>query len=247
MSSALTVMAWREILARTMQGFQCNENVSPEWLVNPATKRKLKVDQLYPEVGLAVRFVGLTAKGQPRQSDWEELEEQQRDQTRAELCRQNGFELFLLDVDHPHPSEQLLQLRAILSRLSRLLAQSKRPDRDKAMLMPRLAEARARLDQISGRVRSVDDLALYAELWRDRETAVAAAVRSPVVSGAPPQGRPYRFRPGQAVRHGAFGPGTVVSVNGNDDDPQITVQFADGRQRIFLASLVVGKLMPDRP
>lgn len=239
-------MAWREILARTMQGFQCQEDVSPAWLVNPATKRRLKLDQLYPEVGLAVRFVGLTAKGQPRQSDWEELEEQQRDQTRAELCRQNGVELFLVDLAHPHPHEQLLQLRTILSRLSRLLAQSKRPDQDKAALMPRLAEARARLDQVSGRVRSVDDLALYAELWRDREAAVAVAERRPVAFGASPQGQPYRFQPGQAVRHAAFGPGTVLSVNDNSDDPQITVQFADARQRTFLASLVAGKLAPDR-
>lgn len=234
-------MAWREILARVMAGFRCQENVSPVWLVNPATKRRLKLDLLYPDVGLAVRFVGLTAKGQPRQSDWEELEEQQRDQTRAELCRLNGVELFLVDVDHAHPQEQLLQLRTVLSRLSRLLAQSRRPDADKAALMPRLAEARVRLDQVTRRVRSADDLALYAELWRDRETAVAAAARAPAASQPRPKGRPRVYRPGQAVQHAVFGPGTVTSVEGGDD-PQITVQFADGRTRTFLASLVGDKL-----
>lgn len=232
-------MAWREILARTMEGFQCQENISPNWLVNPATKRRLKLDQLYPQVGLAVRFVGVTAKGQPRQSDWEEIEEQQRDQTRAELCRANGVELFLLDVEHAHPQEQLLQLRTILSRLSRLLAQGQRPDKEKAALMPRLAEARSRLDQVTRRVHSADDLALYAELWRDRETAVAAAARAPVAPR--PKGKPRSYQPGQPVRHATFGPGTVLSVNGGDD-PQVTVQFADGRERTFLASLVADKL-----
>jgi hypothetical protein len=235
-------MAWREILARTMEGFQRQENVSPDWLVNPATRRRLKLDQLYPEVGLAVRFVGVTAKGQPRQSDWEELEEQQRDQTRAELCRVNGIELFLLDVNHAHPPEQLLQLRTILSRLSRLLAQSGRAQKDKAMLMPRLAEARSRLDQVTRRVRSADDLALYAELWRDRETAVAATAREPVTPRAKPKGKPRVYQPGQAVEHAIFGPGIVLSVNGSDD-PQLIVQFADGRERTFLASLVADKLI----
>ncbi|MFZ2360484.1 MAG: hypothetical protein WA040_14175, partial [Anaerolineae bacterium] len=139
MSSALNIMAWREILARTMQGFAAETDVSPAWLVNPATNRRLKLDLLYPEVGLAVRFVGLTAKGQPKQSDWELQEEAQRDQTREELCRQHGVELFLLDPDHPHPGEQLQRLRGILSRLSRTLAQGGRPNRDKQALMPRLA------------------------------------------------------------------------------------------------------------
>jgi hypothetical protein len=236
-------MAWREVLARAMEGFQCQENVSPDWLVNPATKRRLKLDQLYPEVGLAVRFVGVTAKGQPRQSDWEELEEQQRDQTRAELCRAHGVELFLVDVDHAHPQEQLLQLRTILSRLSRLLAQSRRPDKEKSTLMPRLAEARARLDQATRRVHSADDLALYAELWRDRETSAAAAMRAPAAPRPQPQGKLRVYQPAQAVQHATFGPGTVVSVN-SGDDPQITVLFADGRERTFLASLVSGKLTP---
>ena len=118
----------------------------------------MKLDQLYPQAGLAVRFVGLTAKGQPKQSDWELEEDALRDQTREELCRQHGVELFLLDPDHPHPNEQLQRLRTILSRLSRTLAQSDRPNQDKATIMPRLAEARGRLDDITRRVKSPDNL-----------------------------------------------------------------------------------------
>lgn len=243
MSAALTVMGWREIMARVMEGFVCQENVSPEWLVNPATKRRLKVDQLYPEVGLAVRFVGLTARGQPRQSDWEELEEQLRDATRAELCRLHGVELFLLDVDHALPHEQLLQLRTILGRLSRVLAQGRRADREKATYMPQLAEARKRLDQVARRVRSTDDLALFAELWRDREAGLAAASREPARPKPRPAGKPPSYRPGQEVRHTVFGTGTVTAVEGDAGDPRVTVLFVgEDRERTFLASLVADKL-----
>ena len=75
----LNMNAWQEIQARIFEGFTIQSNVSPAWLINPATRRKLKLDRLYPEAAIAVRNVGLTAKGQGRQSDWELLEEQQRD------------------------------------------------------------------------------------------------------------------------------------------------------------------------
>ena len=58
----LTWMAWQEILAQVFEGFEVESDVAPEWLTNPATGRRLKLDHLYSEVGLAVRFVG----GQPR-------------------------------------------------------------------------------------------------------------------------------------------------------------------------------------
>ena len=244
MSSALTVIAWREILARVMQGFECQENVSPDWLVNPATKRRLKLDQLYPQVGLAVRWVGLTASGQPRQSEWELLEEEQRNQTRAELCQLAGVELFLLDSSHADPRQQLHQLRSTLSRLSRLLAQGERSDRDKLDLMPQLAAARARLDDVARRVHGPDDLAQFAELWRDRETAAAAATRQPDDKAPPrPPALVPGFHAGQAVCHTAYGPGAVVAVRPNGADTQVTVRFADGRERTFLASLAAGKLV----
>ena len=242
MSSALNIMAWREILARTMQGFTVEFDVSPAWLVNPATKRRLKLDQLYPQAGLAVRFVGLTAKGQPTQSDWELQEDALRDQTREELCRQHGVELFLLDPDHPHPSEQLQQLRTILSRLSRTLAQSDRPDQDKLTRMPRLAEARGRLDEVTRRVKRPEDLALFAELWRDRETATIVAVRAPVPASAARSARPLRLAEGARVQHARFGPGVVEGVDPASGDPQITILFDNGEQRTFLASLVSDKL-----
>ena len=241
MSSATNILGWREILARVMDGFQCQEDVSPAWLVNPATNRPLKLNQLYPEVGLAIRFVGLTAKGQPRQSDEEAQSETQRNEIRAELCRQNNTELVLIDPDYPHPPEQFQRLRNTLSRLSRTLAQSDRPEEDKLAFMPRLADARSRLDDISRRVRSPEDLALYADLWRDREADVFAATRQAVpIPGGPVDS----FEPGQVVHHERYGKGAVIAVNGAGPDAQVTVHFADDSQRTFLAGLVAGKLAP---
>ncbi len=242
MSSALTIMAWREILARVMGNFEVQTDISPDWLVNPATSRRLKLDLLYPQVGLAVRFVGLTAKGQPKQSDWEQEEQEQRDQTRAELCRQNNVELFLLETDHPQPSEQMQKLRTTLTRLSRTLAQSDRPDRDKTTLMPRLAAARSRLDETSRRVKNPDNLVLYAELWRDRETAIVAATRHPHASSGRSAAKPIQVKPGQTVHHERFGAGEVVAVDETGDDAQITILFETGQERTFLASLAGSKL-----
>lgn len=242
MSSPLTIMAWREILARVMDSFQISPDVSPDWLVNPATNRRLKLDLLYPEVGLAVRFVGLTAKGQPKQSDWELQEEEQRDQARAELCRQNGVELFLLETDHPQPVEQIQKLRTTFTRMSRTLAQSTRPERDKASLMPRLASARSRLDEVSRRLKGPDDLALFAELWRDREAAGVAATRQRPAQAATPVENPVRLHSNQPIRHERFGPGIVTALVQTGGDTQITIRFDTGEERTFLASLVSGKL-----
>jgi hypothetical protein len=225
-----------------MEGFEVQENVSPDWLVNPATRRRLKLDQLYPQVRLAVRFVGLTARGQRRQSDWELLEEEQRNATRSELCRLHGVELFLLDLHSSRPRQQLQRLRTTLSRLSRLLAQGNRSDAEKATLMPQLAGARRQLDGVIRRVRQPDDLALYAELWRDREAALVTDVRQATASRSNQGNLTLRLQPGQLVQHARFGLGTVTAVDSTDGDPQITIQFQDGSQRTFLSSLVADKL-----
>jgi hypothetical protein len=243
LSNALNILAWSEILARTMQDFAVEIDASPAWLVNPATKRRLKLDRFYPEAGLSVRFVGLTAKGQPKQSDWEQLEDQQRDLTREELCRQQGIELFLVDPDYPYPSEQVQRLRSLLSRLERALPQSGRPGKEQKTLARRLAEARGRLDEIARRVKSPEDLALYAELWRDRETAALVAARPPASSaGASRPADLLRLQTNARVQHTRFGPGRVDAIDAAADDTQITVLFDSGEQRTFLASLVGDKL-----
>jgi hypothetical protein len=241
LSSALNVLAWREILARIMNGFATETDVSPDWLINPATRRRLKLDLFYPEAGLAVRFVGLTAKGQPKQSDWEVLEDAQRDQTREDLCRQHGIELFLLDPDYLHPSEQFQRLRTILSRLERAPAQDGHSVKERKAVVTMLAAARGRLDDIARRVKSPDSLALFAELWRDRETAAVVAARAPAPWPSAKPARPLHLAEGQRVQHARFGPGRVETISPGDD-PQVAILFDSGEQRTFLASLVVDKL-----
>ena len=67
MSSAYQpVNAWREILARVFDDPDLLTNVSPDWLVNPGSGRRLKLDCLCRPLGVAVRFSGLTSKGQRR-------------------------------------------------------------------------------------------------------------------------------------------------------------------------------------
>jgi len=244
-SVALNVMAWREILARVFEGFEREEDVSPPWLVNPSTRRRLKLDVLYPEIGIAIRFVGLRGKGRKFLSDWELLEEEQRDQTRAELCRLNGVALVRIPVISEQPGRSLRELSAELGRASRRIAQEKRSRGERRRLLAQLDEARRRCETIIRRVRTPEDLALYAELWRDREAAIVASLQA-----APPPSRPRRRRKqpryaaGMAVTHTAFGPGEVVSVIPEGDDARVVVRFVTAGERTFLASLVADKLLP---
>ena len=91
--------AWREILARIFTDFEVELNFSPEWLVNPVTNRRLKLDLLYPEIGVAVRFEGLQGKQRRQRPSLEEEEQQQiRGLARLEVCRAQGIELIVIDV-----------------------------------------------------------------------------------------------------------------------------------------------------
>lgn len=245
--SPYTIMnAWREILARTFAGFAHQENVSPPWLVNPATSRRLKLDHYYPDAGIAVRFIGLTAKGQGRQSDWEAMEDEQRDQTRAELCRLNNVQLCLVD-----PADDVVQqldnLLLTLTRASRLLAQGKRSAADKQQWMPQLSEARSRVTELRGRVRKEPEqtLATLADSWRDREAGLVGQPSPPVAApkSLPPKGaRRPAFRVGQRVAHVRFGQGVITAIAGQGDEETLSVLFDGDAPRQLLTQLVLDKL-----
>jgi hypothetical protein len=233
---------WREILARVFEGFAEQPNVSPDWLVNPATRRKLKLDIYYPDAGFAVRFVGLTAKGQHRQSDWEALEEQQRDQNRVELCRMHGVQLLLIDpLDET--VKQLDSLTSLLTRASRNLAQSERPKKHKSRWMPALAEARARASELRSRVHKNPEqmMANLAEAWRDRESG-ADATPEPL---PPPTTTSFAFADlavGQRVHHERFGPGVVTALDGADAEATVSILFDAAQEKTFLIAYVQDKL-----
>jgi hypothetical protein len=236
-----TLFAWREVLARIFDGFPAQENVTPPWLVNPTTKRQLKLDLLYPDAGTAVRFVGLMGQRKTRLSDQEVAETAARDDNRAQLCRQQGLTLVVIDPEGADPRAVLKEVANALSSASRALAQSQRPDTEKAKQMPQLAVARRRCEDFLTRIRRVEDLALYADLWRDREATVVSATQKVEPPPAVPQ---HDYRPGEWVRHTVYGAGNVVRVEPRPDDTYITVRFVTAGERTFAARLAADKLLP---
>lgn len=244
MSTYLHLMGWNELLARVFDGFQVQRDLSPDWLVNPGTRRRLKLDLVYPEIGVAVRFVGLQVKGAGRKSEWEELEDASRDEVRKELCRQHGIDLFLLSPDEPFPGEQFKTLGMLLGNVSRRIAQNGR-FQGKAATMERLAQARGRLDELRRRVNRPDDLVPFAEAWRDREARMVAEVQKPQPKpngAAKSVAAAKRLQIGQNVQHEKFGPGSVTQVEPKEDDVYLTINFVNFGERKFLASLVGEKL-----
>ncbi|MFN8445688.1 MAG: hypothetical protein U0175_33160 [Caldilineaceae bacterium] len=240
----LAMNAWREIFARIFDDLHYQDNVTPDWLVNPATKRRLKLDKYYPDVAVAFRFVGLTAKGQGRQSDWEVLETEQRDQTREELCRQNGVELVLIDPDDD-AVKQVDTLLRILSRASRLMALSQRPASEKEKLMPKLSDARNRATEVRARLAKNPEqmIANLAEAWRDREAGFSVNLTAPVVQATPTKPKKLpKLAVEQRVRHEKFGDGVITGLTGEGDDRRVSILFDASQERTFLLSIVADKL-----
>ena len=140
----LSMSAWREILARIFVDIPAQDNVSPEWLINPATRRRLKLDRVYPDIHLAVRFEGLMAKGVGRQSDDEVRDAENRDETREEICRRNGYELVRINAEGEEPVKQIDEMIRSMTRAGRIVQQRDATPAAKARWMLYVAEARTR-------------------------------------------------------------------------------------------------------
>ena len=233
--------AWREILERIFSGFASQDNVMPDWLVNPETSRRLKLDRYYTDAGIAFRFVGSTGNRKAPMSEQEIEEESQRDAIRQRLCNEAGVSLIAIDLYESEPSKVLPEIRSALSRAARLLAQSNRPQAVKSDLTQRLAKARQACDRLAPRVRGMGDLGLYAQLWEDRQY-----VRRDEPASKPPVVKSNPFRPGMRIEHERFGDGQVVDIQKDGADPTIKVAFEDGNERTFMLSLVVDKMYPLR-
>ena len=235
------VNAWREILTRILAGAALQENVTPSWLTNPATGRRLKLDQLYPEIGLAVRFRGLQGARQRRLSEKEEEMEPAREQARTDLCRQAGVELVTVDLIDVAPVEVFKALRSALSASAAALARSNEPHDRKVRLMEQIAASKNTCDQLARRVREPKDLAVYAALWQDRSIAAVAA---PAPAEAPSRLPHIHYGAGMPVWHAIFGQGEVQSLERAEGETYVHVRFKDGRERRFAASLIQDKLLP---
>jgi len=231
--------AWREILARIFEGFQARDEYSPEWLVNPRTNRRLKLDRYYPELGIAFRFVGLQGRQNYRLSDEEIQQEADRNLAREEACRLQGITLVQIEPDDPEPWLGVGRIRSALGRAARQLAQSKQVDmRFKRDLSPRIAHAQRVCDEIQAQARKPNGLKLFTDLGQDRLYAPAAAAPTKL----PKAGR--RYMPGMVVEHLTFGRGVIQEVRPTAGDETIIVLFDDGIERKFLSSLCRDKLLP---
>ncbi len=243
----LAMSAWREILMRIFGTLPVQENVTPEWLVNPATKRRLKLDKLYTDLGIAVRFEGLKAKGQGRSSDWEAAEAEQRDGTREELCRRHGVELVRIDIDGEEPIKTLDALLRAIAHAGRTIEQSNRSAAEKARWMTTIGAARERANAIRTNVmRNSDDaMTALADGWRDRETTLATAP-DPAPRPPPTAGDRLALHTEQRLVHDRFGAGVVTALAPNGDgDTKVTILFDGAGERTLLLSLAHDKLLPE--
>ena len=239
--SLTSINAWREILARVFDGSAVHQNVKPEWLINPDTNRHLKLDLVYPEIGIAIRFAGLQNKRGSRHLSLEEEQQQQlRDNARAQQCSEHGIHLVVIEVVTGDSQGILPSLRTALSDASRRLARSDRRHNDKAELIERVSQSRMRLESIARNMGASASLRMYADLWEDRQYAEAAPDPDP---GSAPAS-PTVYTIGMAVRHCTFGDGSVQEVKDDKGERLVIVGFADDTQRTFSARLVAGKLVP---
>lgn len=235
------VNGWREVLARVFEGFDAELNTSPDWLVNPDTNRKLKLDYLYQDINVAIRFVGLEGREQKRRkSDQEAEQEQEREDAREAVCRKHGVILVSIDTGD-EPRATLRRLESSLSRATAQLAQNPAvPQTRKQVLMPLLSQARRRAGEFTTKLTVPERLNVYAEMWYERQANLSAQAPSARKASGPPPA----FRQGMDVYHQRFGPGQITEIAPDGKDMNITVSFMDGSVRTFLASLVTGKLTP---
>ena len=234
------VNGWREVLARIFDGFAVEYGVMPEWLVNPGTNRRLKLDCLFTDIGVGVRFVGLEGTARKsRKSDEEVDDEAAREEARAAVCRAHGVMLISIYLDG-EPRVALRGLELGLARASSQLAQNRDVlQAQKQKLMPLLSQARQRAGELTTKLTVPEKLNLYAEMWQDRQAnlATAAPVQKPL---APAR----KYAVGMDVEHVKFGLGQVIAVEPEGTDVKVTVDFIEAGVRSFYARLVGDKLLP---
>ena len=247
MAKTTMVNAWREILARTFAGFAVEYNTNPDWLVNPASGRKLKLDLFYPEIGLAVRFAGLRGSQQRGRLSLDEVAQlKAREAARDEVSAAHGVNLATLDMAKAEPEQIFNELDLAMSRASRRLTKDEaRPSAEKTALIDRLRRARSEARRYRRQIHSDKDLALYLDLWRDRQ--YREADRPVAASAEPTAAQLPVLEEGMVVEHSHFGLGIVeaISAGQSRSEDMITIQFDNQERRTFLAGLLAGKVRVD--
>jgi len=234
----IPINALNEVLARIFDGFDVEYNVNPDWLINPDTHRKLKLDLFYPEIGVAIRFQGLRGKQQRAPKSRQDfIDERKRDEARSRLCEANGVSLASLNLNTDKFHELFKELETAMSRASIRLKQDElRPPEETLALLEGLSLARSKTRQFRQNIEDDKDWGLYVELWRDRQYLAAEPASSPTAP-AP------ALSEGMLLEHTHFGLGEVTSVAASGDDTLVTVEFEEGDTRTFMASLLADKIV----
>lgn len=238
----INLSAWREILARIFDGFETQYNISPDWLVNPETNRRLKLDIFYPDISLGIRFEGLRSKQQKqRPSLEEELQQKQRADAREAVCLEHGVSLAQLNLSTTEPRQIFIALEEAMSRATRMLAKNDiRPLEEKSALLEKLSRARSIASDLRRKVRSERDLSGYSALWHDRQFADStdAADQAPMPN--------VHLAEGMRVEHTHFGEGVVETIFSSGDDTMVTIDFVNAGRRTFLLNLLADKISVSR-
>ena len=165
-----TTAAWLEIVEQILGKFHTVDNATPDWLVDPESGRRLKLDKLYPELGIAIRFKGLLGASRSRDLDEMELmDEAIHDEIRARLCHKASIALVVVDADSDAPGRALAEMHTALSAATRRIAQRRVAQEAKSALLPRVAFAKTACRRIMNAVSSPQDLLPYAQAWEDRQ------------------------------------------------------------------------------
>lgn len=219
-----TANAWLEILEQILGEFPAVDNATPDWLVDPETDRRLKVDKLYPELGVAIRFKGMSHPVDLDELD--QMEEAARSEVRARLCRQAGIALVEIDTDSDAPGKALDDMRTALSAAARRIAQRQVSQEAKRSLLPRIAWAKTTCQRIQNAVSLPQGLLSFAQAWEDRQF------------GQDDGAVQISYQPGMAVRHSEHGKGLVLRIvpQEREGDTEIVVQFEDGSMHTFSSS-----------
>jgi hypothetical protein len=234
----ININAWREILARIFEDFEVQYNVSPAWLINPETNRPLKLNLLYPEIGVAIRILGLRGREQKAPTSLtEELQQKQRERARHDLCEAHGFSLANVDLRAEKPQDVFIELEMALSKANlRTQKGSDLSETQSSNLSERISQARSRLSDLNRKIKNNQALNPYYDLWLDREFAATQPD-----STAPPATK-LTLSEGMIIEHVHFGIGEIESVKPSGDDQIVTINFGDEGERQFMASLLSDKL-----
>ena len=237
------INAWREILARIFEGLAVEQNISPDWLINPQTKRQLKLDLHFPRIGVAIRFIGLRGSEQRRGlNPTERAQQRARDAARREVSEAHGISVAEVSVTTPEPSQVFEALEMALSRATRRLKGDQAlSETERSARVANLMRVRGAVHTLSRQVQVEADLGLYAELWLDRQYRESVAGTDEVQT--PPADLPS-LTVDMLVEHSYFGLGIIQAIEpgATPTDALVTIRFENDEERTFLAGLLADKL-----